>query len=83
MKKTNPIAIFIGAICFVACILPILDSLSNLIQQLIANKIVKLQYVQAQDQEEIQDISDRLTNTGPVNAIGFHHTMEEDNYDED
>lgn len=68
---------------FYACAFPIIDALSNLAQQAIANKITKLQYVMAQDQQETEEIADKINGSGPVQAIRFQiasNSCEDDEY---
>ena len=61
----------VGTLLFYTCVLPICDSLSAWVQQIIANKIAKLQYIMAQDQQETEEIADRVNGSGPVQAIGY------------
>lgn len=72
-----------GTLLFYACALPIIDALSNLAQQAIANKISKLQYIMAQDQQETEEIADKINGNGPVQTIGFQiasNSCEDDEY---
>lgn len=75
MKKDNGLkylAVAGGSFLFYICVLPVCDALSSWAQQAIANKITKLQYIAAQDQQETEEIADKINGTGPVQAIGFH-----------
>lgn len=85
-KKSSPLSyLFVagGTLLFYACAFPIIDALSNLAQQAIANKITKLQYVMAQDQQETEEIADKINGSGPVQTIGFQiasNSCEDDEY---
>lgn len=85
-KKSSPLSyLFVagGTLLFYVCAFPIIDALSNLAQQAIANKITKLQYVMAQDQQETEEIADKINGSGPVQAIGFQiasNSCEDDEY---
>lgn len=70
-----------GTLLFYACVLPVCDSISTWAQQAITNKVSKLQYIMAQDQQEIEEISDKINGSGPVQAIEFH--VDYDNEDDD
>lgn len=71
LKKQNPLLIAAGTLLFYACILPVADALSGWAQNAIASKVSKIQYVMAQDQQETEEISDRINGSGCVQAIGF------------
>lgn len=79
--KLSYLAVAGGTLLFYACVLPVCDSISTWIQQAVANKVTKLQYVMAQDQQEIEEISDKINGSGPVQAIGFH--VDYDNNEDD
>lgn len=83
--KLKYLAVAGGTLLFYACVLPIADALTNLIQQAISNKIIKMQYVAAQDQQETEEIADKINGAGCVQAIGFQMPSEsgEDCYEED
>ena len=60
-----------GTLLFYMCVLPIADALSTWAQTKISAKVSKLQYTMAQDQQEVEEIADRINGTAPVQAIGF------------
>lgn len=60
-----------GTLLFYMCALPIVDALSTWAQTKISSKVSKLQYTMAQDQQETEEIADRINGTTPVQAIGF------------
>lgn len=73
-EKKSPLsylAVAGGTLLFYMCALPIADALSNLVQQSISNKIIKMQYTSAQDQQEIEEIADKINGSGVTQAIGF------------
>ena len=69
-----------GTLLFYMCALPVADSLSNLMQQSLTNKILGLQKTQVQLQKDIEEIGAEPTCT---HAIDFQVDSEEDEYDED
>lgn len=69
----------LGGILFVNYVIPILESMTGLIQTKIAEKIQKLNYTMAQDEEEIKEIQMRL-NSEPCQAIGFEVPTMGDEY---
>lgn len=60
-----------GTLLFYMCVIPIADTLSTWVQTTIGAKVSKIQYIVAQDQQEVEEISDRINGSGPVQAIGF------------
>ena len=73
-NKQNPLSYLLvagGALLFYMCAIPIADALSTWAQTKISSKISKLQYTMAQDQQETEEIADRINGSGPVQAIGF------------
>ena len=73
------IAGILGGILFVNYAIPILESMTGLIQTKIAEKIQKINYNMAQDEEEIKEIQMRL-NSEPCQAIGFEVPTMGDEY---
>lgn len=71
-KSINPLLIAGGTLLFYVCAIPIADAISTWIQTAIGAKVAKIQYVAAQDQQEVEEIADRINGSGPVQAIGFH-----------
>lgn len=45
-------------------------------QTAIGARVAKIQYVLAQDQQEVEEIADRVNGSGPVQAIGFQTSSE-------
>ena len=87
-NKQNPLSYLLvagGALLFYMCAIPIADALSTWAQTKISSKISKLQYTMAQDQQETEQIVDRINGSGPVQAIGFQVTPNdyEVEYEED
>ena len=87
-NKQNPLSYLLvagGALLFYMCAIPIADALSTWAQTKISSKISKLQYTMAQDQQETEEIADRINGSGPVQAIGFQVTPNdyEVEYEED
>ena len=73
-NKQNPLsylAVAGGTLLFYMCVIPIADVLSTWAQNAIGARITKIQYVAAQDQQETEEIADRINGSGPVQAIGF------------
>lgn len=70
-KPLSYLAVAGGTLLFYACALPIADALSSWAQQAIANKVAKLQYIMAQDQQETEEIAEKINGAGCVQAIGF------------
>ena len=56
---------------FYMAVIPLVDSLSAWAQTAIASKVSKLQYTMAQDQQETEEIADRINGSGCTSAIGF------------
>ena len=71
-KSINPLLVAGGTLLFYMCAIPIADALSTLVQTAIGAKVSKIQYTVAQDQQETEEIADRINGSGPVHAIGFH-----------
>lgn len=86
-NKQNPLsylAVADGTLLFYMCAIPIADALSTWVQTAIGAKVSKIQYTVAQDQQETEEIADRINGSGPVHAIGFHVEPEyEVEYEED
>ena len=83
-KSINPLLIAGGTLLFYVCAIPIADAISTWIQTAIGAKVAKIQYVAAQDQQETEEIADRINGSGNVPAIGFTiSSEEEDCYEED
>ena len=73
-NKQNPLSYLLvagGALLFYMCALPLADALSTWAQTAIGAKVSKIQYTVAQDQQETEEIADRINGSGPVKAIGF------------
>lgn len=70
-KSISPLLIAGGTLLFYMCVIPIADALSTWAQTAIGAKVAKIQYVLAQDQQETEEIADRINGSGPVQAIGF------------
>lgn len=83
-KSINPLLVAGGTLLFYMCAIPIADALSTWAQTAIGAKVAKIQYVLAQDQQETEEIADRINGSGPVHAIGFQVEPEyEVEYEED
>lgn len=86
-KQNSPLsylAVAGGTLLFYMCVIPIADALSTWAQNAIGAKVTKIQYMVAQDQQETEEIVDRINGSGPVQAIGFHVEPEyEVKYEED
>lgn len=83
-NSINPLLVAGGTLLFYMCAIPIADAFSTWVQTAIGAKVAKIQYVLAQDQQETEEIADRINGTGPVHAIGFHVEPEyEVEYEED
>lgn len=73
-KQNSPLsylAVAGGTLLFYMCVIPIADALSTWAQTAIGAKISKIQYTVAQDQQETEEIADRINGSGPIQAIGF------------
>lgn len=73
-NKQNPLSYLLvagGTLLFYMCVIPLADILSTWAQNAIGAKISKIQYTVAQDQQETEEIADRINGSGPVQAIGF------------
>ena len=73
-KQNSPLsylAVAGGTLLFYMCVIPLADALSTWTQAAISAKVAKIQYVAAQDQQEVEEIADRINGSGPVQAIGF------------
>lgn len=75
-KPINPLAIAFGSLLFYTIALPILDSLSSVVQSHINVHNLKLQ-------AEAQKIQEGLQEQPPVHAIGFAVANEEEDYDDE
>lgn len=83
-KSINPLLVAGGTLLFYMCAIPIADAFSTWVQTAIGAKVAKIQYVLAQDQQETEEIADRINGSGTVHAIGFHVEPEyEVEYEED
>lgn len=82
-KSINPLLVAGGTLLFYVCAIPIADAISTWIQTAIGAKVAKIQYVAAQDQQEVEEIADRINGSGPVQAIGFAIPSEEEDYYEE
>lgn len=83
-KSISPLLVAGGTLLFYMCVIPIADALSTWAQTAIGAKVAKIQYVLAQDQQETEEIADRINGSGPANAIGFQVPNEyEVEYEED
>lgn len=83
-KSINLLLVAGGTLLFYMCAIPIVDALSTWAQTAIGAKVSKIQYTVAQDQQETEEIADRINGSGPVQAIGFHVEPEyEVEYEED
>ena len=85
-KQNSPLsylAVAGGTLLFYVCAIPIADAISTWIQTAIGAKVAKIQYVAAQDQQETEEIADRINGSGPVQAIGFHVDPEYEVEDEE
>ena len=60
-----------GTLLFYMCAIPLIDALSTWAQTAISAKVSKIQYTVAQDQQEVEEIADRINGSGTVQAIGF------------
>ena len=72
--KQNPLsylAVAGGTLLFYMCVIPLADALSTWAQTAIGAKVSKIQYTVAQDQQETEEIADRINGSGTVQAIGF------------
>lgn len=82
-KSINPLLVAGGTLLFYMCAIPIADALSTWVQTAIGAKVAKIQYVLAQDQQETEEIADRINGSGPVHAIGFAAPSESEEYYEE
>lgn len=85
-SKQNPLsylAVAGGTLLFYMCVIPLADALSTWAQTAISAKVSKIQYTVAQDQQETEEIADRINGSGPVQAIGFTIPSEEEDYYEE
>ena len=85
-NKQNPLsylAVAGGTLLFYMCVIPLADALSTWAQTAISAKVSKIQYTVAQDQQETEEIADRINGSGPVQAIGFTIPSEEEDYYEE
>lgn len=82
-KSINPLLVAGGTLLFYVCAIPIADAISTWIQTAIGAKVAKIQYVAAQDQQEVEEIADRINSSGTVQAIGFAIPSEEEDYYEE
>lgn len=82
-KSINPLLVAGGTLLFYMCAIPIADALSTWVQTAIGAKVAKIQYVLAQDQQETEEIADRINGSGPVHAIGFTVASESEEYYEE
>ena len=81
-KQNSPLsylAVAGGTLLFYMCIIPLADTLSTWAQTAIGAKVSKIQYTVAQDQQETEEIADRINGSGPVQAIGFQ--MSQNDYE--
>ncbi len=69
-----------GTLLFYMCAIPVADSLSNLMQQAMTNKIVSLQKTQAKLQKELEELG---AEPSCVHAIGFQVDSDEEDYDDE
>ena len=79
-KQNSPLsylAVAGGTLLFYMCVIPLTDALSTWAQTAIGAKVSKIQYTVAQDQQEVEEIADRINGSGPVQAIGFQVTSNE------
>ena len=73
-NKQNPLSYLVvagGTLLFYMCIIPLADALSTWAQTAIGARVSKIQYTVAQDQQETEEIADRINGSGSVQAIGF------------
>lgn len=82
-KSINPLLVAGGTLLFYMCVIPIADAFSTWVQTAIGAKVAKIQYVLAQDQQETEEIADRINGSGPVHAIGFAVPSESEEYYEE
>lgn len=82
-KSINPLLVAGGTLLFYMCAIPIADAFSTWVQIVIGAKVAKIQYVLAQDQQETEEIADRINGSGPVHAIGFAVPSESEGYYEE
>lgn len=75
-KSINPLLVAGGTLLFYICTIPIADAFSTWVQTAIGARVAKIQYVLAQDQQEVEEIADRVNGSGPVQAIGFQTSSE-------
>lgn len=82
-KPINPLLVAGGTLLFYMCAIPIADAFSTWVQTAIGAKVAKIQYVLAQDQQETEEIADRINGSEPVHAIGFQIPSESEEYYEE
>lgn len=82
-KSINPLLVAGGTLLFYMCVIPIADAFSTWVQTAIGAKVAKIQYMVAQDQQETEEIADRINGTGPVHVIGFQVPSESEEYYEE
>lgn len=82
-KSINPLLVAGGTLLFYMCVIPIADAFSTWVQTAIGAKVAKIQYVLAQDQQETEEIADRINGSGSVHAIGFQIPSESEKYYEE
>ena len=73
----NPLLIAGGTLLFYMAAIPLVDTLSTWAQTAITSKIAKIQYMMAQDQQETEEIADRINGSGCTQAIGFQIDSQE------
>ena len=79
---SNPMSYLLvagGTLLFYMCAVPVMDSLSTLAQQSLANKIASLQKTQLELQKEMEEIGEEPQ---CAHAIGFQIESEEDDCDD-
>ena len=67
----KPLLVAGGSLVFYMSVLPLIDSLSSWAQTKVTSKITKIQYMMAQDQQETEEIADRINGSMCTQAIGF------------
>lgn len=73
----NPLLIAGGTLLFYMAAIPLVDALSTWAQTAIGSKVAKIQYMMAQDQQETEEIADRINGSGCTQAIGFQIDSQE------
>ena len=64
-KEIKPLAIAVGTLVFYTAGIPLIDSVSTYLQNLIGKANVKLM-------KEIQELQDEEKEEEPIRAVGFH-----------